>query len=70
MKQSRSAVMKIFKEVELAGEDGIVSEFSPGVFLQVYLFFLENFILTMLQVHLMTELFTCYMLSLLLNVFP
>ncbi|KAM1013316.1 hypothetical protein EV1_042908 [Malus domestica] len=32
--KSRSAVMKIFKEVELAGEDGIVSEFSPGVFLQ------------------------------------
>ncbi|CAB4297006.1 unnamed protein product [Prunus armeniaca] len=32
--KARPAVMRIFKEVDLAGEDGIVSEFSPGVFLQ------------------------------------
>ncbi|CAL8102427.1 unnamed protein product [Prunus armeniaca] len=32
--KSRSAVINIFKEVDLAGKDGIVSEFSPGVFLQ------------------------------------
>jgi hypothetical protein len=28
-------VIDIFKMVDLAGKDGIVSEFSPGVFLQV-----------------------------------
>jgi len=28
-------VIDIFKTVDLAGKDGIVSEFSPGVFLQV-----------------------------------
>ncbi|XP_021819471.1 uncharacterized protein LOC110761317 isoform X2 [Prunus avium] len=32
--KARPAVMRIFKEVDLAGKDGIVSEFSPGVFLQ------------------------------------
>jgi hypothetical protein len=31
-------VISILKTVDLAGKDGIVSEFSPGVFLQVYLF--------------------------------
>jgi hypothetical protein len=31
-------VISILKMVDLAGKDGIVSEFSPGVFLQVYLF--------------------------------
>jgi len=30
-------VIDIFKKVDLAGKDGIVSEFSPGVFLQVIL---------------------------------
>lgn len=34
-KQARPAVIDIFKMVDLAGKDGIVSEFSPGVFLQV-----------------------------------
>lgn len=31
-------MISILKMVDLAGKDGIVSEFSPGVFLQVYLF--------------------------------
>lgn len=31
-------MISILKAVDLAGKDGIVSEFSPGVFLQVYLF--------------------------------
>lgn len=30
-------MIDIFKMVDLAGKDGIVSEFSPGVFLQVIL---------------------------------
>ncbi|KAL2974927.1 hypothetical protein AAZX31_14G129600 [Glycine max] len=32
--KARPAVIDIFKMVDLAGKDGIVSEFSPGVFLQ------------------------------------
>ncbi|XP_014490283.1 uncharacterized protein LOC106753016 isoform X1 [Vigna radiata var. radiata] len=32
--KARPAVIDIFKTVDLAGKDGIVSEFSPGVFLQ------------------------------------
>lgn len=32
--KARPAVIDIFKKVDLAGKDGIVSEFSPGVFLQ------------------------------------
>lgn len=32
--KARPAVLDIFKMVDLAGKDGIVSEFSPGVFLQ------------------------------------
>ncbi|XP_004291154.1 PREDICTED: uncharacterized protein LOC101294624 isoform X1 [Fragaria vesca subsp. vesca] len=32
--KARPAVMRVFKMVDLAGKDGIVSEFSPGVFLQ------------------------------------
>ncbi|GAV65512.1 LOW QUALITY PROTEIN: UPF0054 domain-containing protein/Hydrolase_3 domain-containing protein, partial [Cephalotus follicularis] len=32
--KTRSAVLRILKMVDLAGRDGIVSEFSPGVFLQ------------------------------------
>ncbi|GLT53425.1 hypothetical protein SLA2020_266950 [Shorea laevis] len=36
--KARPAVISILKAVDLAGKDGIVSEFSPGVFLQVYLF--------------------------------
>lgn len=39
--QARPAVMRVFKMVDLAGKDGIVSEFSPGVFLQVYPFSFE-----------------------------
>nr|XP_025659270.1 endoribonuclease YBEY, chloroplastic isoform X3 [Arachis hypogaea] len=31
---ARPAVIDVFKMVDLAGKDGIVSEFSPGVFLQ------------------------------------
>lgn len=31
-------MISILKAVDLAGKDGVVSEFSPGVFLQVYLF--------------------------------
>lgn len=46
--QARPAVMRVFKMVDLAGKDGIVSEFSPGVFLQVYPFSFELFILSML----------------------
>ncbi|RXH72704.1 hypothetical protein DVH24_012388 [Malus domestica] len=34
LEQARPAVIRIFKEVDLTGKDGIVSEFSPGVFLQ------------------------------------
>lgn len=33
--QTRPAVINIFKMVNLAGKDGIISEFSPGVFVQV-----------------------------------
>lgn len=33
--QTRPAVLNIFKMVNLAGKDGIVSELSPGVFVQV-----------------------------------
>ncbi|GAU21166.1 hypothetical protein TSUD_10830 [Trifolium subterraneum] len=33
--KARPAVIDIFKMVDLAGKDGIVSEFSPGVFLQM-----------------------------------
>lgn len=36
--QTRPAVIRALKTVDLAGKDGIVSEFSPGVFLQVNLF--------------------------------
>lgn len=36
--QARPAVISILKMVDLSGKDGVVSEFSPGVFLQVYLF--------------------------------
>ncbi|CAK8570205.1 unnamed protein product [Lathyrus sativus] len=32
--KARPAVIDIFKSVDLAGKDGIVSEFSPGVFVQ------------------------------------
>ncbi|XP_057720264.1 endoribonuclease YBEY, chloroplastic [Arachis stenosperma] len=32
--KARPAVIDVFKMVDLAGKDGIVSEFSPGVFLQ------------------------------------
>ncbi|KAI9106530.1 hypothetical protein K1719_022058 [Acacia pycnantha] len=32
--KARPAVIDIFKAVDLAGKDGVVSEFSPGVFLQ------------------------------------
>ncbi|KAH6783156.1 haloacid dehalogenase-like hydrolase family protein [Perilla frutescens var. hirtella] len=32
--KTRPAVMNIFKMVNLAGKDGIISEFSPGVFVQ------------------------------------
>ncbi|XP_068343923.1 endoribonuclease YBEY, chloroplastic-like [Pyrus communis] len=32
--KARPAVIRVFKEVDLTGKDGIVSEFSPGVFLQ------------------------------------
>ncbi|XP_062018796.1 endoribonuclease YBEY, chloroplastic-like isoform X1 [Rosa rugosa] len=32
--KARPAVMRVFKMVDLAGKDGIVSEFSPGVYLQ------------------------------------
>lgn len=32
--KARPAVIDIFKMVDLAGKDGIVSEFSPGIFLQ------------------------------------
>ncbi|KAL6216517.1 hypothetical protein ACLB2K_009740 [Fragaria x ananassa] len=32
--KTRSAVINVFKMVDLAGKDGIVSEFSPGVFCQ------------------------------------
>ncbi|KAM5586116.1 hypothetical protein ABKV19_005155 [Rosa sericea] len=32
--KTRSAVINIFKMVDLAGKDGIVSEFAPGVFCQ------------------------------------
>lgn len=38
-KQTRPAVISALKMVGLAGKDGIVSEFSPGVFLQVCLTF-------------------------------
>lgn len=31
-------MISILKMVDLSGKDGVVSEFSPGVFLQVYLF--------------------------------
>ncbi|KAL2584269.1 hypothetical protein AAZX31_14G129600 [Glycine max] len=40
--KARPAVIDIFKMVDLAGKDGIVSEFSPGVFLQACLYSLEN----------------------------
>ncbi|KAM2714749.1 hypothetical protein FF1_043276 [Malus domestica] len=32
--KARPAVIRVFKGVDLTGKDGIVSEFSPGVFLQ------------------------------------
>lgn len=50
LEQTRSAVINIFKMVDLAGKDGIVSEFSPGVFCQVYLFPLQFSSLTCCQV--------------------
>lgn len=37
LKQTRPAVLNVLKRVDLAGRDGIISEFSPGVFLQVFL---------------------------------
>ncbi|XP_057452368.1 endoribonuclease YBEY, chloroplastic isoform X2 [Lotus japonicus] len=40
--KARPAVIDIFKMVDLAGKDGIVSEFSPGVFLQACLYSLES----------------------------
>ncbi|KAL6006056.1 hypothetical protein ACLOJK_040101 [Asimina triloba] len=39
---SRPAVINALNMVDLAGKDGIVSESSPGVFLQVFLYSLEH----------------------------
>lgn len=35
--QTRPAVITLLKSVGLAGKDGIVSDVSPGVFVQVWL---------------------------------
>lgn len=39
--QTRPAVLSAFKMVDLTGKGGIVSQVSPGVFLQVYLLHLK-----------------------------
>lgn len=39
--QTRPAVFSAFKMVDLTGKGGIVSQVSPGVFLQVYLLHLR-----------------------------
>ena len=38
LSQSRPGAMRILKMADLAGRDGIVSESSPGVFVQVSYF--------------------------------
>ncbi|KAG2691911.1 hypothetical protein I3760_08G028000 [Carya illinoinensis] len=40
--KARSAVISILKMVDLSGKDGVVSEISPGVFLQACLYSWEN----------------------------
>lgn len=35
LKQTRPAVISALKKVDLVGRDGIISEFAPGVFVQV-----------------------------------
>ncbi|RVW79227.1 Endoribonuclease YBEY, chloroplastic [Vitis vinifera] len=42
--KARPAVITALKAVDLVGKDGVISEFSPGVFIQVYLFPLVLFI--------------------------
>ncbi|KAM7513121.1 hypothetical protein LguiB_011996 [Lonicera macranthoides] len=39
---ARSAAISAMKKVDLSGKDGIVSEFSPGVFTQAFLYSLEH----------------------------
>ncbi|KAI9106986.1 hypothetical protein K1719_022514 [Acacia pycnantha] len=40
--KARPTAIDIFKTVDRAGKDGVVSEFSPGVFLQACTYSLEN----------------------------
>ncbi|KAJ0030007.1 hypothetical protein Pint_12887 [Pistacia integerrima] len=42
--KARPAVINALKKVDLAGRDGVISEFSPGVFLQVFLSGIVEFI--------------------------
>lgn len=35
-------MIDILKVVDLAGKNGVISEFSPGVFLQVFLYLFEG----------------------------
>lgn len=42
--QTRAAAISSMKMVDLAGKDGIASEYSPGVFIQVYFFLCILFI--------------------------
>lgn len=42
-RQSRTGAINALKMVDLAGKDGIVSEFSPGVFVQVFIHLLLYF---------------------------
>lgn len=36
--QARPAVINILKTVDLAGKDGVISQFTPGVFVQVNIY--------------------------------
>lgn len=35
-KQTRAAVMNLLKTADLSGKDGVISDLSPGIFVQVF----------------------------------
>lgn len=40
-KQTRPAAINLLKTVDLSGKDGVISDLSPGVFVQVFFLFLS-----------------------------
>lgn len=54
-KQTRPAAINLLKTVDLSGKDGVISDLSPGVFVQVFFCFCLRSRLTLHHIFLLKE---------------